>query len=241
MNHDVRRIGVLAPPANVAVEREWPRYLPDGVVMNHNRLSRTSTAVAKDELLAMNASVDRAARDLAFAQPEVIVYACTSGSFLDGPDEAEMLARRIEAATGIAAITTSGAVVAALRTLQAKRVYMITPYTDAVNAVEAAFLAHHGLTVAGMDAFRCSQSAEIRALSSEQVAERAIAHHGEISGCDALFISCTNLLTMDKIDGLETTLGVPVVSSNQASLWAALMRLNIAAPDAPGRLFRQMT
>ncbi|MDI4232570.1 aspartate/glutamate racemase family protein [Bradyrhizobium sp. Arg237L] len=239
MNHDIRRIGVLAPPANVAVEREWPRYLPDGVVMNHNRLSRTSTAVAKDELLAMNASVERAARDLAFAQPEVIVYACTSGSFLNGPDEAEALSRRIEALTGIPAVTTSQAVIAALHALRAKRVFMITPYADAVNAVEASFLAHFGVTVAGVDAFRCAQSSEIRALTSEQVAELARAHHGEIASCDSLFISCTNLLTMNEIDELEAALGVPVVSSNQASLWAALSQMKIAAPSAPGRLFRQ--
>lgn len=239
MNHDnVRRIGVLAPPANVAVEREWPRYLPDGVVMNHNRLTRPSTEVAKDQLLAMNASLERAARDLAFAAPEVIVYACTSGSFLEGLDEAKALARRIEAASGIAAITTSQAVIAALKVLGARRVFMITPYSDDVNEVEAAFLAQCGIAVAGMNAFRCTQSAEIRALSSNQVADLARAHRADIAGCDALFISCTNLLTMNEIDGLEAELGVPVISSNQASLWAALARLDIAAPAAPGRLFR---
>jgi maleate isomerase len=238
MNHDVCRIGVLAPPANVAVEREWPRYLPDGVVMNHNRLTRPSTAVARDQLLAMNASLERAARDLAFAEPDVIVYACTSGSFLEGPAEAEALASRIKAATGIAAITTSAAVIAALRALGARRVFMITPYTDDVNDVEAAFLLQCGVTVAGMDAFRCKQSAEIRALSSGQVAQLARDHRGEIGSCDTLFISCTNLLTMNEIDGLEAEFGVPVVSSNQASLWAALTHLDIAAPAAPGRLFR---
>ena len=96
----------------------------------------------------------------------------------------------------------------------------------------------HSAAVTGMDAFRCTQSAEIRALSSRQVAELARQHRAAIAGCDALFISCTNLLTMNEIDGLEAELGVPVVSSNQASLWAALTHLDIAAPAAPGRLFR---
>lgn len=237
MDHDVRRIGVLAPPANVAVEREFPAWLPAGVVMNHARLSRPSTQMTKDDLLAMNASVERAARDLSFAQPEVIAYACTSGSFLEGQGAEGAVARRIEAVTGVPAFTTSEAVVAGLRALGARRVFMITPYPEAVNAEEIAFLAYYHLNVAGHDSFGCATSAEIRALSSQQVAGLARARCGDIACCDALFISCTNLLTMNEIEGLETALGVPVVSSNQATLWMALRRLGVAI-DGPGRLFR---
>lgn len=238
MDHHVRRIGVLAPPANVAVEREWPRYLPPDVVMNHNRLSRASAQVAKDDLLAMNASVERAARDLAFAKPEVIAYACTSGSFLEGTGAEGTVARQIEAVTGIAAFTTSEAVVAALKALRAQSVFMITPYPDAVNAEEVAFLTHYGFEVAGVDAFGCATSAEIRALTSDQVAGLALRHRAQIAQCDALFVSCTNLLTMNEIEGLEVGLGVPVVSSNQATLWMALGQLGVHAPAGPGRLFR---
>jgi maleate isomerase len=79
MDHNARRIGVLLPPANISVEREWPRYVPEGVAINHNRLSRASTRIDKSDLLEMNAC---AARDIALARPDVIVYACTSGSFL---------------------------------------------------------------------------------------------------------------------------------------------------------------
>lgn len=46
-------------------------------------------------------------------------------------------------------------------------------------------------------------------------------------GADGLFISCTNLRTAEVIEPLEKDLGVPVVTSNQASLWASLRRLGI--------------
>ncbi len=238
MDHNVRRIGVLAPPANVAVEREWPRYLPEGVVMNHNRLSRPSAQVTRDDLLAMNASVERAARDLAFARPDIIAYACTSGSFLEGQGAEGAVARQIEATTGIPAFTTSEAVIAALKALKALRVFMITPYPDAVNAEEEAFLTHYGFEVTGVEAFGCETSAGIRALTSAQVADLARTHRDRIRASDALFISCTNLLTMNEIDTLEDTLGVPVLSSNQTTLWMALARIGASAPNAPGRLFR---
>src|SRR5581483_6826363 len=103
--NDVRRIGVLAPPGNVAMERELPLYLPDGIVVNHNRLSRPTPAITKESLTLMMASVDQAARDLAMAwpTPEVIVFGCTSGSFVQGPGTEDEASANITAVTGIPA------------------------------------------------------------------------------------------------------------------------------------------
>ena len=227
MDNNVRRIGVLAPPGNTAMERELPRHVPDDIVINHNRMSRPGTAITKESLLAMINSLDRAAHDLAQAYPEVIVYGCTSGSFLAGPGKEDELGTRIQEITGIPGVTTSTAVIRALKALKAGKVYMITPYPDDVNVEEIAFLTHRDIEVGGWDAFRCPTSEAIRKLSSEQVAELARSHHDEIRKCDALFLSCTNMLSMDQIEPLEAELGVPVLSSNHATLWAALDHMKV--------------
>src|SRR5688572_3686011 len=166
MDNNVRRIGVLAPPGNVAMERELPRYVPEGIIVNHNRMSRPGSGITRESLLAMIDSVDRAAHDLAQAYPEVILYGCTSGSFLAGPGREDELGTRITSATGIPAYTTSTAVIMALSAIGAKRVFMITPYPDDVNRHELEFLSHRGMTVHGWDAFRCPTSEDIRKLSS---------------------------------------------------------------------------
>ena len=57
MDNKVRRIGVLAPPGNVAMERELPLFLPPGVVMNHKRLSRPGNAISLIDLLDCIASL----------------------------------------------------------------------------------------------------------------------------------------------------------------------------------------
>ena len=44
---------------------------------------------------------------------------------------------------------------------------------------------------------------------------------------DAVFISCTNFRTFEIIESLEQDLGIPVVTSNQASLWLALRELDV--------------
>lgn len=240
MDNNVRRIGILAPPGNVALEREIPAFLPPGIVMNHNRLSRPGNAISRDSLLAMADSVERAAHDLAQAYPEVIVYGCTSGSFLEGVGKEARLAERITKHTGIPAVTTSTAVVEALRAQGARRIFMITPYPDAVNEHELAFCRHYGLEVVALDSFRCPTSEDIRRISSDQVAELVLTNTKAIGDCDTIFISCTNLLCMDRIETIEARSGRRVVSSNQASLWAGLARMGVPMQDIrAGSLFQR--
>ena len=57
---------------------------------------------------------------------------------------------------------------------------------------------------------------------------------------DGYFLSCTNTRMIEAIEELERSLGKPVISSNQATLWACLKRLGIAHQDKRlGRLFNQ--
>ncbi|HYC46859.1 MAG TPA: hypothetical protein VED01_15395 [Burkholderiales bacterium] len=243
MDNNVRRIGVLAPPGNVAMERELPMYLPAGIVVNHNRLSRPSPDVTKESLTLMMASVDQAARDLAMAwpQPEVMLFGCTSGSFVSGPGTEEEAASKITRITGIPAYTTSQAVIMALQTVRARRVLLVTPYIDDVNAHEIAFLRHRDIAVEACPSFGCLDTRDIAKIASEAVRDLVLEHAETAKRCDAVFISCTNLLTMDQIDTLEETLGRAVVTSNQCTLWAALRHMRVdASACGPGRLFKSM-
>ena len=239
MDNNQRRIGVLLPPGNVSVEREFSRFAPEGVAFNYNRLSRPVSVSTKSSMLSMVESLERTARDLAQTNPELMLFACTSGSFLEGRGKEDQLARRINDYTGVPAITTSMAVVDALSALGLKRVYMITPYPDEINDEEVEFLGHYGVEVVGYDSFRCDVTDLTAAVPSSAVTELTLRHRAEIATCDGLFISCTQLLTMDQIDSLESTLGCSVVTSNQATLWAALRFLGVPTSELrAGRLYR---
>ena len=239
MNNAQRRIGVLLPPGNVAVEREFARFAPENVACNYNRLSRPVSESTKSSLLSMIPSLERASVDLAQVHPEVILFACTSGSFLEGRGKEDEIGRRITAYTGILAITTSVAVTNALDALELNRVFMITPYPDDINEEEVDFLAHYGVRVPAYDSFRCEHTDLTAAIPSEDVTAMALRHRKEIQECGGLFVSCTQLLTMDQIGPLEREIGVPVVTSNQATLWAGLESLGVStAGVAAGRLFR---
>lgn len=238
MKTQLRRFGVLAPPGNTAMELELPSLLPAGVTSNHNRLSRPGAVMSSESLTKMAESVDRAAFDLAQAYPEIILYGCTSGSFLMGRGNERSAAQKIFDVTGIPSLTTSTAVLSALEASGIGKLFLITPYPDDINEHEVGFLNHYGIQVAGTDSFRCPTSEAIRQVSSAQVAALALGHAQAIRNSDGLFLSCTNLLTMDQIAFLEGELGKPVISSNQASLWAILQHMGIDTASIPaGSLF----
>jgi maleate isomerase len=238
VNNNSRRIGALIPPGNVTVEREFAQFAPADVYVHYNRLYRPTVSVDKAGLLSMIESAEKAAKGLAQANPEFIVYACTSGSFLSGPGREDDIGESIKRWTGIPACTTSSAVIMGLKALQAKRVFMLTPYPDDIHAHEIEFLQFRGIEVAADDTFRCADTVKIRDIPSEAVAERVLEHRAAASECDAVFISCTNLLTLDQIESLERSLGVPVTSSNHCTLWAALRHMNVPMKDCGlGRLF----
>ena len=131
----------------------------------------------------------------------------------------------IEGWTRLPACTTSTAVIRALAALRAKRVYLLSPYARDIHAKEIEYLAHRDVHVTDDDTFDCSDTVQIRDIPSEDVSARVLARRSTAAAADAVFISCTNLLTMDQIEPLERALGVPVVSSNSCTLWAALQRI----------------
>lgn len=242
MKNHSRRLGVLVPPSNVSVEREFGAFAPADVGIHYNRLSKPllapDGAYASDSLLSMLQSVERAAGDLALCHPEAILFACTSASFLGASAQGDDLTERIARCSGVRAATTSRAVVAAAKALGIRTCFMLTPYPDPINRVEAEFLCSHGVTVASWDTFNCANTEETLSITTEEVAARVLKSRTALKSCDGVFISCTNLLTMECITQLEDELGVPVISSNQATLWAGLRLLGLDAccPKA-GSLF----
>lgn len=238
MKHrDLIRAGLLVPAGNMALEYELPRWLPENVAINVTRVWRPGGATLSTSALeAMQENIDAAVNQMDRLPLKVALFGCTSGSFVGQSDAPEAIERQITAALGVPAVTTAHAVIRALRALEAKRIFMITPYPEEINLAEVAFLRRYGIETASYQSFNCSSAYPIAAVDSDEIVALVIKYVEAIGRTDALFISCTNLLTLGIIPVLEDTLGVPVVTSNQASLWALLQALNVKPRRAAGRL-----
>jgi len=228
-----RRVGLLVPSSNTTMEPEFYRMAPPEVSIHTARMRLEETTAEK--LIEMAEYAEIASALLATAEVDVIVYGCTTGSLVGGVEWEERLVQRIEGETGIPTLSTSGAIVDALKALKVGNVAVATPYTDDLNRLERGFLESHGVEVAAIRGLGLVRNVDIGRTGGEAVEElvRSVA-----GGADAVFISCTNLPTIDLIELLEAELLRPVVTSNQASLWAALRGCGFPAVEGYGALLR---
>src|SRR5579871_3897214 len=134
------------------------------------------------------------------------------------------------------ATTTATAIRRAFDALGTRRIVLVTPYSAKTTAEEAEFLHAAGCEVihavghalAGSDAY-CAAPPAFWRDSTLQAARRE---------ADAYLVSCANIAAMGVIDELEQKLDRPVITSNQAVLWDALVRIGHEDVErCPGRLF----
>ena len=217
------RLGLIVPPTNTANEVEWHRVLPDGISVHVTRMPLhppTDEPVEDGDPIAVD--LRRAAGDVAQAGVAAIAYGCTAGSMTTPLDR---LSRLIRLATGIPGVTTASAVVESLRSFGAKTVAIAAPYGDAMVADEAAFLRTLNFRVLAARGLGIGANGPQEYVRLRTIAPALVYAHARatvVDGTDALFLACTDMATLDVVDALEADLGIPVVTSNQATLWATL-------------------
>lgn len=224
-------IGIVTP-YDFALDRELWRWTPDDVSLHLTRLPHSDLEVTV-EMARLVGDADRVARsatDLVTIQPSVAVYACTSGSFIRGLAGERAICDAMRATGTPDVVTTSGALLEALAHLGTGNVAIATPYEEAVTIGLRDFLAEAGLTVVGGG--QLGLTSEIWKVPYDVTAD--LVRHADTPTAEAIFVSCTNLATYDLIGALEEELHKPVVTANQATMWAAL-RLVDRAAVGPGQ------
>jgi len=218
-------IGIITP-FDLVLDREYWRWLPENASLHVTRTPTVELPVGIEfaSLVSQAAVVMRAVKDLAIAAPEVVAYACTSGSFVEGIAGEARLRAAMEEAGAKRAITASGALLTALEALDIKRVAVGTPYDGEVTEKLSDFLAEAGYDTVS-NAF-LGLTGDIFRVSADSV--RALAKAADRPDADAVFLSCTNLRTFRLLPDLERELGKPVLSANQVTMWAALRAAGLA-------------
>jgi len=194
--------------------------VPDDVSLHITRMPYAPLGATMEMALHISepALVAQCVTDVHAVSPLVAAYACTSGSFVGGLEgEAALVAAMVDAGAP-AAVTTSGALLAALRHLDITRIATATPYTADLTAGLSSFLAEAGVKVVAASGL--GLTSDIWMVPYDVTA--GLVRDTDIDDAQAVFISCTNLPTYDVIATLEAELGKPVLTANQVTLWSAL-------------------
>jgi maleate isomerase len=223
------RIGLLVPSVNTVVEPEFGRIVPEGVGVYAARMRNGRGTLDVEDLTSMCRHAERAADELGSARCAVLAFACTSGSFLEGESWEADLRARLEQVGQCPVVTTSGAVAAALARAGVRRVAVATPYPEDLDLRERAFLEQKGFEVPVIRGMRIRDSFDIGQVTPREVLDFARATWQAADGqADGMFLSCTNLPTIEVLAQLEQEIQAPVISSNAATAWAALSALHVA-------------
>jgi maleate isomerase len=226
-------IAVVAP-YDLALDRELWRWVPDDVSLHITRMPYAPLAATIEMALHISdpTLVARGITDLHAVSPVVTAYACTSGSFVGGlAGEAALVAAMIDAGAP-AAVTTSGALLAALRHLDIGRIATATPYTADLTVGLSSFLVEAGVEVVAASGL--GLTSDIWTVPYDVTA--GLVRDTDIGDAQAVFISCTNLPTYDVIATLEAELGKPVLTANQVTIWSALKAIGRKAVGPGQRL-----
>ncbi|MEQ9639327.1 MAG: aspartate/glutamate racemase family protein [Alphaproteobacteria bacterium] len=233
-----RLVGMLTPSSNTTLEPVCAGILADlpDVSAHFSRFRVTRIALADDALAQFDHSeLLRAAELLGDARCQVIAWNGTSAGWL-GFEHDRDLCRRIEAATGALATTTTLASAELFRRWGMSRIGLVTPYTD---DVQAAIVGHYGEEGLDCRVERHLGISENFAFSEVPPDRLAAMCRDVAPDVDAVMIYCTNLNGAAVAAEIEAEIGKPVVDSVALTVWHSLDRLGVdmARLRPWGRLF----
>ncbi len=236
------RLGMLTPSSNTVLEPITTAMLA-GVscaTAHFSRFKVTEIALSREALGQFDhGEILRAAELLAHAKVDVIAWNGTSASWL-GFDWDELLCERITATTGIPACTSVLAFREIFQRTGVRRVGLVTPYLDDVQAKIIANWGASGFACTAERHLRLQDNYSFAEVSEETIADlvRGVAREG----CEAAAIVCTNMRGARAVRRLEAELGIGVYDSIAITLWKSLLVAGVdpAVVQGWGGLFQRL-
>lgn len=198
------------PSTDTTLEQELPLLLAGRATVHFTRMALG--AVTPEALSEMEDAARVAVRTLADIEPAVILYGCTSGSFLKGMDHEDDLAAELSALAGAPVVTTARSMLRALAK-RGKTVRLRTPYTQLITDAEVKYLEAAGLAVSSALGLGIETDRKISAIPPDILLSHV---QGDDHQAEMIMISCTNFPTLGMISTIERNTGLPVVTSNIA-------------------------
>ncbi len=210
-------LGLVVLRTDETIETEFRKYFdPDEARMHICRV-HAGDELSPETISEMGADIGNAVSLLPrAAEFDVIGYACTSGTAHLGADRVQSVVS--ENATTRAVTNPLTSAIEAIKDQGLQRVGIVSPYVESVAAPLREAFENNGIQVPDALSFGEEVEARVARIDPASIAHAARALATRTS-MDGVFLSCTNLKTIDLLGPLAAELGMPVLSSNQALAW----------------------
>ncbi|MGY9045642.1 hypothetical protein P775_21545 [Puniceibacterium antarcticum] len=234
---DEVRIGLIVLQTDESLERDLRQLIPAQINLLVSRVP-SGDEVTPDTLRQMAHDLPAAARLLPQAQSYAVVgYGCTSGSAVIGPAVVSKLVRSSAPTPEVTNPMT--ALVAACGALGLRRLAVLSPYVAEVSDRLRDVLQVEGIETPVFGSFNEAAEEKVVRIAPHSIMAAA-EFLAQTGGVDGIFLSCTNLRTLEVIAALEARTGLPVLSSNQVLGWHMLRRAGVGDRlQGYGRLFAE--
>jgi maleate cis-trans isomerase len=230
-----RHFGMLIPSTNTVCEIEFGR-LPLDLQVHTARLGKDGNTPFHPSL---DADVIYQSKLLGSTRVEVITLVQTSASLFSDDYDAVTIKRMTEA-SGVPALTSAQAIGRALRALGTSRIAIATPYSEEViGRAKRYYETKYGMSVIATQSLGATDAYAIGKMDPGTV--QTAFERIDRPEIEALMVPGGNFPTMDWIARWEQHFGKPVITTNQATLWAVLKAMRLPTPlTGKGRLLEQL-
>lgn len=216
-------MGVLTPQANTTVEAEFRVLLPQNWAMLNARLMSEKSTIS-ERLRDYNDRYEESVDQFANAPVDVLAAACTGASYLIGADVEARMVSRLEAAFGVPFITAALASVAALRAMGARRIAVLSPYPEELNALSASYWEAHGFEVVAKSGPVLDDTAFHAIYAMQDAAVVSAYRRLSEADADAVLMLGTGMPSMRPILIGHDAGWTPALSCNLALVWASVQK-----------------
>jgi len=215
------RFGVLVHASDCSIEVDLCSMLPDRCVAHFSRMENYETcAIRKTDHRRdlVNAALLLAECDNISA----VIYGCTSGELLHGPNIIETAIKDV--LTKVFVVTPIRAAIEAMQMSGIGTVLILSPYSKDLNLRLVELFERHSITVHTVFSPLGWGQRSLSTIDDRELETAAASI--EISDSEALFVPCNALAIVDVIKKMEACTGVPVFTSTQVSVWKVLKNLD---------------
>ena len=151
------------------------------------------------------------------------------------------MGKRLTAKYGIPISPGISGEIAALESLEIKRLVVATPHEDTLNERMKAFLEASGFKVLKIQGYGVRKNADLTDMDEHAAYKIAKRLYEQAPEAEGIFVPCPRWPTITDVDLLEREIGKPVVTSCQAYIWHALKMAKVKQPIAGfGRLMASL-
>ena len=233
-------IGLIVPSSNLTMETELPRMLrarqeaapsEEGEEFIFHTSRMRMKHVTPEQLRSMNAQTERAALELADAQPDIVASACLVAIMAQGPGyhctaEDEITAGLRSGDCPAPVVSSAGALLSGIEALGAERVAIVTPYMKPLTDTVVDYIEDAGVRVVDALSLEVPDNLQVARLDPDDLRQHW--RHLDLTDADAIVLSaCVQMPSLSAIQHVENESGLPVLSAATATTHRILSELGL--------------